>query len=112
MADKAKSFALSLLAQCDIPVNTSDAHSLRVHDERLWNRVISQRQLGLGEAYMDGWWDCDCIDEMLTRIIVGGADAAVKKGPKLAAPCDQVMAVEQADTEQSQAKCTTPLRHR
>ena len=85
MADKAKSFALSLLAQCDIPVNTSDAHSLRVHDERLWNRVISQRQLGLGEAYMDGWWDCDRIDEMLTRIIVGGADAAVKKGPKLAA---------------------------
>ncbi len=85
MADKAKTFALSLLAQCDIPVNSAEPHSLRVHDERLWVRVISQRQLGLGEAYMEGWWESDRIDEMLTRIIVGGADAAVRPGPKLAA---------------------------
>ena len=26
-------------------------------------------QLGIGESYMDGWWDCDRIDEMSGRFI-------------------------------------------
>ena len=32
---------------------------MRVHDERLYARVFAHGSLGLGEAYMDGWWDAD-----------------------------------------------------
>ena len=41
----------------------------QVRNEKLWDRVVSQRQLGLAEAYMDGWWECDAIDEFLTRLL-------------------------------------------
>lgn len=30
---------------------------LRVHDSRFYSRLLSDAALGLGETYMDGWWD-------------------------------------------------------
>ena len=38
-----------------------------MHDDRLFQRVLAHGTLGLGEAYMDGWWDCDAIDQMVDR---------------------------------------------
>ena len=45
-----------------------------VHDGRLFGRILSHGTLGLGEAYMDGWWDCDRMDEMLFRAIRSGME--------------------------------------
>ena len=50
----------------------------RVHDERFWRRVLAQGSLGLGEAYMDGWWDVDDLDGMLCRLLEAGADRRVQ----------------------------------
>ena len=58
-----------LLAGTDIKINGTRAWDIRVHDERFFQRVLGQGSLGAGEAYMDGWWDCDQLDEMLTRIL-------------------------------------------
>ena len=57
-----------LLAGSDVKINGSRAWDIRVHDERFFQRVLGQGTLGVGESYMDGWWDCDQLDEMLTRI--------------------------------------------
>ena len=51
----------------DIRVGGDRPWDVRVHDERVYRRVITTGTLGLGEAYMDGWWDCDAIDEMVDR---------------------------------------------
>ena len=61
--------ATQILDRAGVPVNGSVPWSIQVHNEKLWDRVISQRQLGLAEAYMDGWWDCDAIDVMLTKLL-------------------------------------------
>jgi cyclopropane-fatty-acyl-phospholipid synthase len=58
-----------LLAGCDIKINGSRAWDPQVHDERFFQRVLGQGSLGAGEAYMDGWWDCEQLDEMLTRAL-------------------------------------------
>jgi cyclopropane-fatty-acyl-phospholipid synthase len=58
-----------LLAGIDIKINGSRPWDIRVHDERFFQRVLGQGSLGAGESYMDGWWDCDQLDEMLTRIL-------------------------------------------
>ncbi len=56
MADAARDFCLHLLDRAGIPLGDTDSpFALRVHDERLWDRVVAERNLGLGEAYMDGW---------------------------------------------------------
>lgn len=64
-----KDICLSILDKAGIEINGSKPWSIHVHNEKLWDRIISQQSLGLGEAYMDGWWDCDSIDQMLTRLL-------------------------------------------
>jgi cyclopropane-fatty-acyl-phospholipid synthase len=64
-----KELATQILGRAGIEVNGNSPWSIQVHNEKLWDRVISQPQLGLGEAYMDGWWDCEAIDVMLTKLL-------------------------------------------
>ncbi|GAA4432337.1 cyclopropane fatty acyl phospholipid synthase [Pontibacter saemangeumensis] len=56
-----------ILATADIKINGPDPWDLHVHDDRFYKRVLSQGTLGLGESYMDGWWDCDSIDEFVNK---------------------------------------------
>lgn len=58
-----------LLAHADIRINGDRPWDIQVHDDRVYNRVLSQGSLGLGEAYMDGWWDVAAIDQLFTRIL-------------------------------------------
>ncbi|MEI6038929.1 MAG: cyclopropane fatty acyl phospholipid synthase [Actinomycetes bacterium] len=64
-----KEMCLSILEKAGVSVNSSEPWSIHVHNEKLWDRVVSQHQLGMGEAYIDGWWDCENIDQMLTRLL-------------------------------------------
>ncbi|MGD2153310.1 MAG: cyclopropane fatty acyl phospholipid synthase [Gemmatimonadales bacterium] len=52
-----------LLAHADVEIGGSRPWDIQVHDERLYARVIAQGPLGLGESYMDGWWDVEVLDE-------------------------------------------------
>jgi cyclopropane-fatty-acyl-phospholipid synthase len=63
------------LASADIRVNGPRPWDLRVHDERLWNRILADGSLGVGEGYMAGWWDADRIDELITRAMGAAIDA-------------------------------------
>ncbi len=64
-----RSQVADLLATADVNVNGPAPWDLQVHDERFYKRVLTQGTLGLGEAYMDGWWDCDSIDGFAARVI-------------------------------------------
>lgn len=61
-----------LLAQADITVNGPHPWDIRVHDERLYARLWREKSLGLGESYIDGWWDCERVDEMICRLLRSG----------------------------------------
>ena len=80
-----KEICLRLLDQAGVPVNGTEPWSLQVHDERLWDRIAAQRQLGFGEAYMEGWWDCDQLDEALTRLVAVDAVSAIRPTPLIVA---------------------------
>lgn len=58
-----------LLARADITLNGSNPWDPQVHDERLYAKVLKSGSLGLGEAYMDGWWDCDRLDDFFSRVL-------------------------------------------
>jgi len=40
-----------------------------VHDARFYRRVALGGSLGLGESYMDGWWDCPDLGEFFRRLV-------------------------------------------
>jgi cyclopropane-fatty-acyl-phospholipid synthase len=78
MSARSKAFILDLLKQADVAVGGDRPWDLRVHDDRLYDRVIRQGTLGLGEAYMDGWWDADAIDQFIFRVLRFDVRAAIR----------------------------------
>ncbi|MEA1970391.1 MAG: cyclopropane fatty acyl phospholipid synthase [Thermodesulfobacteriota bacterium] len=67
-----------LLSDVDVKINGFRPWDIKVHNEKLYQRVLSQGSMGLGEAYMDGWWDCDKLDEFFHKILSGGLDKKVR----------------------------------
>jgi len=41
---------------------------MRIRNPAVYDRIMSQRSLGLGESYVDGWWDCTALDEFFYRL--------------------------------------------
>ena len=66
-----------LLEGTDIRINGGRPWDIQVTDERFYRRVLTEGSLGLGESYMNGWWECPRIDEMITRILKAGLDRKV-----------------------------------
>jgi len=66
---KAQDVMTNLLALADIRINGARPWDIQVHDRRFFSRVLASGTLGFGESYMDGWWDCDALDEMCCRAI-------------------------------------------
>ncbi|HKT71812.1 MAG TPA: cyclopropane fatty acyl phospholipid synthase [Steroidobacteraceae bacterium] len=58
-----------LLAPADVVLNGTRPWDIQVHDDRMAHRILGHGTLGAGESYMDGWWDCAQLDEMLTRVL-------------------------------------------
>ena len=58
-----------LCAKGGIIINGPRPWDLRVHNKKVYDRVLSDGALGLGEAYMLGWWDADDLYELFVRLL-------------------------------------------
>jgi cyclopropane-fatty-acyl-phospholipid synthase len=58
-----------LLVLADVRINGDRPWDMLVHDDRVYSRILAKGTLGLGEAYMDGWWDCEHLDQFSTKVI-------------------------------------------
>ena len=67
-----------MLAPAGIQINGSNPWDVQVHNPDLFLRIARDGTLGLGEAYMDGWWDCEALDEMITRGFRAGLEDQVR----------------------------------
>ena len=68
----------NLLSMADIELNGSDPWDIQIKDDRFFNRVLQDSSLGLGESYMDGWWECAAIDEFINRVLIAQLDQKVR----------------------------------
>ncbi|HEX2209798.1 MAG TPA: cyclopropane fatty acyl phospholipid synthase [Longimicrobium sp.] len=76
-------FVRELLGQAGITIDGSAPHDITVHDRRFYRRVARDGSLGLGESYMDGWWDCPAIDQMIARIHRANLPASIRRNWRL-----------------------------
>ncbi len=79
-----KNLTIQLLNEAGINVNGNNPWDIQIYDERFYKRVITQAELGLGESYMDGWWDVEKLDEMIYRIVKADLQNKVKRNLKVA----------------------------
>ncbi|WP_437611927.1 cyclopropane fatty acyl phospholipid synthase [Erwinia sp. V71] len=58
-----------LLQTADIEVNGTRPWDIQVNNPELFRRIVEQGSLGLGESYMDGWWECERLDMFFHRVL-------------------------------------------
>lgn len=69
-----------LLSLADVQINGDRPWDIQVYNEKLYQRLLAEGSLGLGEAYMDGWWDCERLDEFICSVLKANLDSKINPG--------------------------------
>ncbi len=76
--EKSKQFVVDLAARAGVTINGPQPWDIQVHNEELYARVMRSPYLGLGESYVDGWWDCARLDEFFFKVLRADLEADLK----------------------------------
>lgn len=71
-----------IFAEADIEIGGGRASDIRVKDSRFYARFLRDGTLGLGESYMDEWWDCADLAEMMARFSKAKLALKFRRDPK------------------------------
>jgi len=63
-----------LLDGTGVHLNGPEPWDIQVHNLGFYKRVLAHGSMGLGESYMEGWWDADDLDGMLYRLLQADLD--------------------------------------
>ncbi|OHE62341.1 MAG: cyclopropane-fatty-acyl-phospholipid synthase [Thiobacillus sp. GWE1_62_9] len=74
---------LELAAQAGIAINGDAPWDIQVLDEGLYQRVLAKGSLGFGEAYMDGMWECQRLDQLFHRLLSSKAEEKIDSWSRL-----------------------------
>jgi len=73
----------SLASEAGISINGDAPWDIQVVDERVYRLVLTKGSLGFGEAYMDGMWECERLDQLFHRLLSSHAEEQIDNGSKL-----------------------------
>lgn len=68
-AADSKEIVTDILKLADVQINGERPWDITVHNEAFYNRVLKEQSLGLGESYMEGWWDSEELDNCMFHIL-------------------------------------------
>ena len=66
---RARRLLETLVAEAGLAFDGEHPWDPQIHDDRFYERVLRNGSLGLGESYMDGWWDVERLDETFHRFL-------------------------------------------
>jgi cyclopropane-fatty-acyl-phospholipid synthase len=67
----------NMLESADVRINSGRPGDLVVHDDRFYPAIFLRGALGLGESYMDGWWDCSELAQLFFKVLKAHLDKRV-----------------------------------
>ncbi len=72
-----------ILAPAGIAINGNRPWDIQIKNENFYRRILKDGSLGLGEAYMEGWWECENLDDFFCKILPRHPEEKIKKNLKL-----------------------------
>ena len=63
-----------MLTRAGVEINGPRPFDIQVKHPDFFKRVLQEGTLGLGESYMDGWWDCERLDIFFHNAIRAGLE--------------------------------------
>jgi cyclopropane-fatty-acyl-phospholipid synthase len=79
MKNKYKKIAEEILGLAGVEINGINPWDIQVHNDEFYRRVITEGELGIGESYMDGWWDSERVDEFFYKILRAKLDDKIRR---------------------------------
>lgn len=79
MGNKFKDAIENILISADIKINGNNPWDIKVYNDEFYQRVLAHGSLGLGESYMDDWWNCEALDQLIDKIFRAKLDEKIKK---------------------------------
>jgi cyclopropane-fatty-acyl-phospholipid synthase len=76
---KSETFVRQILSFAGVKVNGSNPWDIQVHNTGFYKRAITEGELGIGESYMDSWWDAERVDELIYRILRAQLDKKIRR---------------------------------
>ena len=67
-----------LFTLAGVRINGDRPWDISIHNPDLCAWILSGGSLALGESYMDGWWDCDTLDQFFYKILKAKLDIKVR----------------------------------
>lgn len=95
---RAQRVLTSLLKGSGVTLNGDAPWDPQIYHPDFCSRILRQGSLGLGESYMDGWWECESIDELACHLLQHGL------GERARPPSDRIMYRLQAGLLNLQSK--------
>ncbi len=59
----------AITAIADVEIDGHRSWDIQVHNDQFYSRILRDGSLGLGESYMESWWDCPKIDEFMFHLL-------------------------------------------
>lgn len=67
-------FVAGFLDRAGLQINGHRPFDIQVHNPEFFTQLMVGGSMALGESYMDGWWDCDALDQFFERIMAAQLD--------------------------------------
>jgi cyclopropane-fatty-acyl-phospholipid synthase len=78
-----KEIVEEILAPAGIAINGSRPWDIQIRNDNFYRRILKDGSLGLGEAYMEGWWDCERLDDFFCKILPCHPEEKIRKDLKV-----------------------------
>lgn len=75
-----------MFSRAGIAINGPNPWDIYVEDERLYGRLLRDKSLGLGEAYMEGLWRCKHLGEFIYRLLKANLDEEIESSIRFFLP--------------------------
>ena len=62
-----------------VTVNGQNPHDIQIYNDQFYSRVIEHAELGLGESYVDKWWDTKALDQFIEKVLRANLLARLKQ---------------------------------
>lgn len=69
-----KQWISELIKPAGVSLDGPNSFDIKVINQNLYNRVQTHGTLGFGEAYVEGWWECEKLDELFYKLLSARVD--------------------------------------
>jgi len=74
-----------LLSPAGVEINGNQPWDPQLHDKTAYDKILGGGTLGIGDAYVDGLWDSDELDELISRVLGADLHRSIAMSPQLIA---------------------------